>query len=281
MFDPAGAQPKTDKEKENLIGAVQSVRSQVTAYDRDSSPRKGRARQLDTVTYDAKGNEIERIIYDDYGFLVGKEIRDYDADGVISEIRLSDPKGALMERRIYTFNNAKLAQIVSNNSNNVTVLKQVDTYDAKGRLKEELYFDPNKLAGKTAYKYDQSSNISEVSFYLGNGSRAVAPIGPCLGAQRVVYTYDKERRIETKVAFELDGQIKQSWRYTYTSKGQVAEDTRESFWSITKFVNVYEYDSTGNWVKQVSNVTVTDQSKLMEGGPTSRKTETLREIRYY
>ena len=42
---------------------------------------------------------------------------------------------------------------------------------------------------------------------MGNGSKAVAPIGPCLGAQKVVYTYDKERRIETKVAFELDGHV--------------------------------------------------------------------------
>jgi hypothetical protein len=281
LFDPAGAQPKTDREKEHLIGSVKSVRSEVTDYDRDSSPRKGRARQLDTVTYDVNGNEVERIIYDDYGFLVGKEIRTYDANDVLIETRLSDPKGPMMERRVYGVDNGKLAQIITYGPKNVAVLKQIDAYDANGRLQQELYFDPDKLRGKTVYKYDQSSNISEVNFYLADGSKAIAPIGPCLGAHRVIYTYDKERRLDTAIAFEPDGKMKQSWRYAYSSKGQVAEDTRESDWSITKFVNAYEYDSHGNWVKQVSNVTFTDRSNLMGGGPTSRRTETLREIIYY
>jgi hypothetical protein len=114
---------------------------------------------------------------------------------------------------------------------------------------------------------------------LADGSKAIAPIGPCLGAHRVIYTYARAGRLETAIAFEPDGKMKQSWRYAYTSKGQVAEDTRKSDWSSTKFINVYEYDSQGNWVKQVS--AVTDAYKLMEGGPTSRRTETLREIRYY
>lgn len=279
LFPSAGAQKRLDREKENLLGAVRSVRSQMTDYVGGNLQEEGRTKQLDMVIYDTKGNEVERTIYDDYGFLVGKEVHTHDASGNLIESVLSDDKGAAMERRVYTYDNGKLIQLVSYDGKDNAVLKQVNSYGENGRLREETYYDPKKAAGKTVYKYDEKGNVSEVAFYLANGSKAVAPIGPCLGAHRVIYSYDVTGKPIKVVAYEPDGELKKSWQYSYNPKGQIAEDIREDAWSRTTFVYAYEYDSRGNWIKQIA--TVHDQSKLSQTGPNERKTMIMREIAYY
>lgn len=279
LSNSAGAQKKPDREKENLLGAVRSVRSQMTDFIDEKLQEKGRTKQLDVVTYDTKGNEAERTIYNDYGFLVGKEVRTHDAKGNLIESILSDPKGAVMERRVYTYDNDKLTQIVSSDGKGNVGLKQANSYGENGRLREETYYDPKKAVGKTVYKYDEKGSISEVAFYLANDTKAVAPIGPCLGAHRVTYSYDEKGRPIKVVAYEPDGELKKSWQYSYNLKGQVAEDIRESAWSRTRFVYTYEYDSHGNWIKQIA--TVNDQSKLSQMEPHERKTIISREIAYY
>lgn len=270
---------KADREKKGLLGAVHSVRAQTADYLDENSKEKGRAKQLDIVTYDTKGNESERIIYDDYGFLVGKEVHSRDDKDNLIESILSDPKGVVMERRTYTHYNGKLVQIMTYDEKGSLVLKQVNSHDSNGRLRAETYYDPKNAVGKTLYEFDGKGNVSEVAFYLASGSKAVAPIGPCLGAHRVIYSYDKKGRPTKALAYEPDGEMKKSWTYAYNPKGQVAEDVRESFWSSTKFIYKYEYDSKGNWITRTA--IVTDQSKLSDIRSHQRKTVTLREITYY
>ena len=268
-----------DREKEGLLGAVHSVRSQTADYLDDNSKEKGRTKQLDTVTYDPNGNESERIIYDDYGFLVGKEVHTHDAKNNLIESILSDPKGVVMERTTYTHDNGKLVQIITYDGKGRAVLRQVNSHDAQGRIRDETYYDPKNAIGKTTYEYNEKGNISEVGFYLASGSKAVAPIGPCLGAHKVIYSYDGKGKPNKVVAYEPGGEMKKSWTYIYNPKGQVAEDIRESVWSSTKFIFTYEYDSKGNWIKRTA--TVSDQTKLSDTGAHQRKTVTSREITYY
>ena len=279
-FGSATAQPKSDIEKQGLRGPVRSVKSQTNDAADERPGAKGRVKQLDTVTYDQNGNEIERIIYDDYGFLVGKETHSHDAKGLLTESVLTDPKGTVMEKRNYRYDGDKLTQIVISDGKGKPIVKQVNSYDVNGRRQKESYFDQSKLAGTTVYEYDQKGNTAQVSFHLANGSKAEAPIGPCLGAHRVVYEYNNERKLTKVIAFESDGKEKKSWTYRYNAAGDVAEDFRESFWSTTKFSYVYEYDSHGNWVKQIA--AVDDRSKTFDDSTsTIRKTEIVREITYY
>lgn len=279
LFNSVGAQKKSDREKENLLGAVRSVRSQMIDYVDGKLEEKGRTKQLDIVNYDTKGNEAERTIYDDYGFLVGKEVHTHDAHGYLIESVLSDPKGVVMGRRVYAYDNSKLTQIVGSDGKGNVGLKQVNSYGENDRLREVSYYDPKKAVGKTVYKYDGKGNISEVAFYLANDSKAVAPIGPCLGAHRVTYSYDEKGQPHKVVAYEPDGEVKKSWQYSYNPKGQIAEDIRESAWSRTTFVYTYEYDSHDNWIKQVA--TVNHRPKLSQMEPHEGKTVILREITYY
>jgi hypothetical protein len=264
----AAAQKGPDRESENLLGPVRSVRSQMTEYSEGFSKE------------DTKGNEVERTIYDDYGFLVGKEVHAHDADGNLVESVLSDPKGVVLDRQVYAYADGKLAEIVSHDGKGDVGLREVSAYDEDGRLSAVTYYEGKEAAGRTAYSYDGKGRVSEAAFYLADGSKAVAPVGPCLGAHRVAYSYDDMGRPVKVIAYEPDGKLKKSWQYSYNSGGQIAEDIREDAWSRTTFVYAYEYDSRRNWIKQIA--TVDDQPKhATEMAPFKRRTIISREIAYY
>lgn len=277
FFDLVNAQ-KTDKEKAGLLGAVKTISSKITTYLDGNLLSTGQTKQQDSVTYDKIGNEIERVVYDDYGFLVGKEVRTFSSANLIGTV-LSDTKNVLMEKQTYSYENTRLAQILSLDDKGNVYLKQLHTYDIKGRLSEETYYVNDKAAGKTVYQYDAKGNISEVAFYLADSSKAIAPIGPCLGAHKITYSYNENSQTTGVTAYETDGKIRQSWQYTYNAKRNLAEDIRESVYSRRKFVYTYEYDPNGNWIKQTA--AITDLQKSGESKPSERKTVLTREITYY
>ena len=279
LFNSAVAQETTDREKENLLGAVRSVRSRMTYYVGGELQREPRADWLDTAIYDARGNEVERSIYDDDGFPAGKEVHTRGADGSLVESVVSDLEGGVMERRVYKYDGGTLIQIISSDGKGNVVLKRVRSYGAGGRLHEETYYDSKGAAGKTVYKYDGNGRSSDLAFYLPDGSKADAPVGPCLGAHRLTYAYEKKGRPVKVVAYGPDGEVKKSWRYTYNPQGQVAEDVRESAWSRTKIFYAYEYDSRGNWVKKIA--IVNDRPKPGRAGSNERKTVVSRTITYF
>ena len=285
LFSLSATQKGPDREGANLLDAVRSVRSQMTEYsDADS---QSRTRQMDLVAYDSKGNEVERTIYDDYGFLVGRQVHARDADGNLVESVLSDPKGAVMERQVYAYAGGKLAEVVGDDGKGNVGLREVSAHDGDGRLREVTYFAGKRAVGRTAYSYDGKGRVSETAFYLADGAKAVAPVGPCLGAHRMVSTYDEMDRPLKVVAYDPDGTLGRSWQYSYDRNGQMVEDIREDAWSRTTFAYTYEYDSRGNWIKQIAVVSdrrksdglAPDDNDRM--APLQRKIITSREIAYY
>jgi len=279
LFYSAGAQNKSDREKANLLGPLRTVRTQTIDYSDETLKESLGSKERDTVTYDQKGNEIERIIYDDYGFLVGKEARTYDAQGNLTESVFSKSTG-INERHVYAYENGKLIRIITYDPKDKVELTQVNSYGKDGLLFEEKYSVGTKALGKTIYKHDQKGNLSGVSFYLGNGAKAIASIGPCLGAHRVTYSYDKQDRLIKVVAYEPNGELKSSWKYSYDAKGQITEDIRETLWSKQTFAYEYEYDSRGNWTRKI--VTKHYESKIAMDMENSTATSVIsREMSYY
>lgn len=286
LLSLAAAQKAPDSEGADLLGAVRSVRSQMTEYGDGDSQREGLATQRDLVAYDAKGNEVERTIYDDYGFLVGKQVHTRGATGDLIESVLSDPNGVVLERQVYAYADGKLTQIVHHDGKGDVGLREVSAYDEAGRVREVTYYEGKEIVGKTAYSHDGNGRVSEVAFYLADGSRAVAPIGPCLGAHRMTSAYDEMGRPVKVVAYEPDGVLKKSRLYSYNANGQMAEDIREDRWSRTTFVYAYEYDSRGNWIRQIATIRYRSKlggSELDETARTMSDNRTMisREIAYY
>jgi YD repeat-containing protein len=281
LFGLTAAQKVPDRDAEDLLGPVRSVNSRITTYLAGDSNQQGHARQLDLVSYDDEGNEAERTIYDDYGFLGGRQVNKRDSDGHLIESILSDPEGAVMERVVYAYSDGKLAETVHYDGKGEVLLREVDSYDGQGRLSEVIYHAGNEGAAKTVYRYDEEGRGSEAAFFLADGSRAVATIGPCLGAHRMTYSYDERGRSHKVVAYEPDGKMKKSWLYAYNDKGQMAEEKQEDDWSSTTSVYAYEYDAQGNWIERTATVTVQLKDKADEIGPDRSRTIYSRKIAYY
>jgi hypothetical protein len=216
---PASAQNVPDTTDENLVGLVRSVEAQTAHYEEGEEEGKGSVRQLDIVAYDTKGNEVGRTIYDDYGYLAGNEVVTRDTDGHRTGSVLTDPKGKVLERKAYLYAGGRLAEVVERDGKGKVVVRQVSTYAPDGRVREITYHDGARAVGKTVYRYDAQGRGSEEAYYLADGSEAIAPIGPCLGAHRKTYAYDEKGRPARVAAYELGERPKNVWQYSYNPRG--------------------------------------------------------------
>lgn len=249
------AQVKTARELENLFGLVKTISAEQANYLEPSSEREdGRRKQLDTVTFNRKGDEVERVIYDDYGFLVGKKTLIYDAQSKLVSDSLVDDKGVILSRNIYTYDaNAKRLESTSFEENES--LKQRYIYDVSNKLKEEVYLYKDKVVGKTVYKYDERGNPVEIAFFRPGNKKAVAPVGPCFNVHKLNYIYDAKDRPTKVVAYEPDDSIKRTTSYVFDDKSNIAEEVRDSDYSKLYFTHRYEYDTHGNWIKRITKST--------------------------
>jgi hypothetical protein len=254
LFSLTAAQKAPDLEGENLVGPVRSVSSSMTEHSADDLKKEGWTQQQDLVAYDTQGYEAERTIYDDYGFLAGRQVNKRDSNGYLIESILSDDKGGLMERQVYLYTDGKLAETVHYDAKGKVGLREVTRYDDKGRLAQVTYHEGQKAVAKTVYRYDGEGRGSEAAFYLADGSKAEATIGPCLGAHRMTYAYDEKGRSREVVAYEPSGKMKKTWLYAYNDRGLMAEEKREDDWSYRTSVYAWEYDERGNWTKAIINV---------------------------
>ncbi len=256
----AAAQKKTDRDQAFLSGPVKTVRSSSVKFSGEKPTGSGRRKEEDTVTYDRTGNEIERIMISDYGFPIGKQTQSYNSQGSLSETVFVDEKGLLQEKTVYVYEHGKLAQILSYDAKRSLREKTVRIYDPKGKFTDEVYYDPTTARAKTVFVYDGKDNAVEMSFFLIDGRKATAPLGPCFGGHRVVYTYNDKGQAITKTVYDTNGTIKKSWQYVYNEKGLYAEYTQKSSGSTIRYVFGYEYDAKGNWIKE----TITSESDMSE-----------------
>ncbi len=283
------AQTKRDRERANLSGVVKTVQERSYSYMGMTDYKKDNEKDRkfdtgDTVTYDKQGNEIERIMVSDYGELMGKQTQKFDTSGLLQETIFLNPKGAVQERVAYSYSHGKLTQKSTYDGKGVLRLKTVNYYDAKGDLQEEVYSDPTVARAKTVFKFDSNHKLLEAAFFLSNGEKGYAVVGPCLGAHRLTYTYDENGRPSTKSVFESDGKEKKSWTYIYDQRGNQAKQTMRSKWSTTIYDFKYEYDLVGNWIR----LTTTDEEKdsisesllqtMMKAEGKTASPEELREI---
>jgi hypothetical protein len=275
---PVVGESKTDKDREQLVGPVRSVKSQKKRYADKSLLQEIDVKESDTVIYDQAGNEVERTIFDDYGFLAGKETHAH-LSGKRKESVLKDPKGQTLERRVYNYTGDKLIQIDTFEGGRVPQLRLVSSYGSDSLVDQQTYYAKKRILGKTVYKYDDLGRLSEVAFYRADGKKAVAPIGPCLNSHRITYTYDSQGKPLKVVSFEPDGELKKSWLYVYDEKGQVKEQVQESHGYRVSFESSYEYDSRGNWIKDI--VTTHSQSDLIGSQSHTSFSVITRQITYY
>lgn len=238
------------------------------------------------VTYDQRGYEISREMVSDYGEAMGKMSQTFDAQGILTESTWTDPNGKVISREALTYKDGKIIQQLTYNGTGALAEKTVKTYDADGRLDSEIYHTPDdRPVARSVSKYDKGNLPVEVAFFLADGRKATAPVGPCLGAHRVAYTYDTKGRVAAKEVFEDEGTLKKSYQYQYDDNGNFMEYVVRDIWgTTTTFVYKYVFDPRGNWIKKTSTGTSIDSGKFSTSGksePYIRTQITTREITYY
>jgi antitoxin component YwqK of YwqJK toxin-antitoxin module len=258
LASTATAQVKqSDREKANLIGKVKSVTSSSADFADGKIEGKGYSlKPPETVLYDEAGNEVEDQMVSDFGEQMGKSIKKFDSDHQLLENVWVDPKGSVVRKDVFVYADGKLSEIKTFDDKNLLREKTGRVYDEKDRLIQEIYYDPAKPVAKTVYVY--SSGVTqpvEIAFFLTDGRKATAPVGPCLGAHRIVITYDENGRTLSEDMYEVTGELKKSYRWAYNDKSNITSYVTKSSSSTVTFVYSYEYDAKGNWVKQTATGT--------------------------
>ncbi|MGE3467982.1 MAG: hypothetical protein AB7J13_13755 [Pyrinomonadaceae bacterium] len=276
---------RSDREVAGLVGAVRTVESRSVDYTGDKVVGEGFMKtEGDRVTYDEAGREIERRQVSDFGEAMGTITRSFDKSGLLTEDRWLDPKGKLLRRNVYHYANDRLTETLTYDEAGRLIEKTLNKYDLRGRLKEEVYFDPITIRARTVFKYDAKDNLIETAFFLANGKRAIAPVGPCVGAHRVTSRYHESGRIIGQSVFEDSGTEKRSYKWIYNDEGRVVSYISESSGSTVTFVYKYEFDATGNWITRIATGMSLEKGLTVFGDqptPYFRTTVETRKIRYF
>jgi hypothetical protein len=150
---PLGAETKTDREKAGLKGPVRTV---ITVTN------EGRGKR----TYNLRGEEVEEIYKGSVTEF--KKMHTYDSQG----------------RRTKT-------DYYGREEDTVPWKTKRYTYDAKGRLIQEIYCFSSGCDDKKVYSYDSKGNLTEEVLYYPRGDSVKV---------RVTHTYDSQgRRTQTTV----------------------------------------------------------------------------------
>ena len=277
---------QSDREKANLIGSVRSVTSSSADFSGEKIEGKGYSlKPPETVLYDDAGNEVEDQMVSDFGEQMGKTVNKFDSDHERLESLWVDPKGNVVRRDVFSYANGNLSEIKTFDDKNLLRERTTYTYDDKARLVQQVYYDPAKPVAKTVYAYNSDGvEPVETAFFLTDGRKATAPVGPCLGAHRIAVAYDQKGRTLSQDMYEVTGELKKAYSWTYNDKSNIATYIIKSPGSTVKFVYSYEYDARGNWVKRIATGTSKEDGLTVFGKPATayvRTTVTTRKIEYF
>jgi hypothetical protein len=245
----------SNREREGLVGRVSIVRAEYVHATRagDGFKEDGQRRQLGNVTYDEAGNYAVREVIDDYGFPVGKETFAY-TKGRLTSAQLVDLKGGVMERREYAYGSSSQYESVTITDLSGRAWQEHYTRGVGDRIEAIRYVSEMKDLGNTAFTYrGDAQKPDEIAFFIPGGRPATAPVGPCLGAHRVVYRY-VEGRVSEREIYEDNGALKRKSSFKYDGRGNVAEETRTDGPTRSLFQYEYRYDDRGNWIRKVETI---------------------------
>jgi RHS repeat protein len=215
LVSVATVSAKTDRERAGLIGPVQTA-STVTA-----SPLREGERAVST--YDAKGNELETALYhspESGGALAEKSIHAYDAEGNRRATVTYSGDGLLLKKTTYAYDaRGNLTEMISSDDAGL-IEKTTYTDDEKGRLTEEVvYYAHGPVTRRSAYAYDLQGNRIQSLSYARDGS-----------STKTACTYDTKGNVTMRTTYATDGSL------------------------LDKLTYSYEFDSTGNWIKQTESI---------------------------
>lgn len=183
-----------------------------------------------TIVYDAKGNKISETGFDGVSNFANTFI--YDANNKLSQIKYTTDN-AVTEKRIfkYTGNNSEMTVV---SPTNTILSKEINVYDGKKNILEEVKYIQDNITQKYNYSYDPAGKkVEETKQHFGNF------------AYKRVYTYDGGGNILKITEEKPANKIYTAFEYKYDAAGNVIEEkwVKENFTDYSK--KTHKYDAKG------------------------------------
>jgi hypothetical protein len=270
----AFAGQQTDREEEGLLGPVRSLVTQdalLTQTDR----------------FDAAGWVLERVqegMESLQGLWPLRFIYEYDPTRQHRSERVWDGRGELIKetRVVYDERGHRIAEVAvwgDGTFDNASFY----TYDAEGRRLLGLHYNGTAVINLNRCSYDEQGRLVRETFsrnyrYDPSGTLVMTPNVFEFGYE-VVSTYDSQRHVREKLVTDLLGHLQTRSEFDYDERGnQIEERTFDHKGALAERKQYrYEYDATGNWVKETLH-----WWRLTKGTPEPYRSQLrTRTIRYY
>ncbi len=199
------------------------------------------ARRIDhLLMFNEHGNQISKHLYNNEGNIDFICEYKYDENGnrVFKYIRDRDGNITETIKYLYDENN----QEIERHQPGQIWEKIVSKYDAKGNMCERIYYD---ISQEVVLRFTDIYDLNKVVNTVYNGD------GTVNSKSTQVITYDEKGNELTKEEYD---------------------ENNEKYQTIW---NIYDFDTTGNWIKK------TELSEYVKGISKSRIHITVREIRYF
>ena len=243
--DEGGEVNRNDWERENLYGEVKILtESSYQAEEKSGEIVIGELEKKITYQFDSKGNKIERLIYNADQELLSKAQYQFDSQGNMIEEAVYSVDGELY-------------------------LKTKIAYDSQSNAIEEAWYDGDGVStGKFKHQYDSQGNAVETAWYDEGGELV----------QNQKYQVDSKGNKTEQASYDADGQLQSNYKCQYDSQGNMIEKIgydADGEPNGRLYKHQYEFDETGNWIKEISH------SKYFIDGDLKLEDITTREIEYY
>jgi antitoxin component YwqK of YwqJK toxin-antitoxin module len=226
----ATASSETSRDKNNLIGPVQTVTTKARGLSQSE-------------TYDLAGRLTEAAIYQEHFNISTSYVFTYDQHGKLHEEIAYDDARTLIYRNLFAY-----------------------AYDSAGRETAVVAATHDGGFHHAEFSiYDKSGNLSET--ILINGMETNRNVFDVLG--RLIYsgrfrdgqliselkhTYDSTGQLIEIISYSPDGAVTGRSMSEYDDSGHRIRITTETFQpgAASRWITTYENDRTGNWIKEIT-----------------------------
>lgn len=262
---------------DDLFGSVQTINIEKAQISRKTNTYVEESRTLSQkITYNPKGRRLNALLYSRDGKLAAKDVYSYDSTGELREVTGYNMDGSLINKKVYTRSSDRksIEEVTYNDGESASSNKTIHTLNDAGQQINLTTFDAGGApSNKVIISYDGKGKIREVvmcssvkngMIVPGSDGRSVVLSDDIKDKMKGIFPcFDKLLTSRTVFTHDDAGHLIETATYTHDNS------------LIGREAYTCEFDSHGNWIKQIKS----------KWNPTANKFEptdvTYRTIIYY